>query len=140
MGLTHKVINALYLEAMLLADEARAYFDQFSRDARDGMTPLQRVTFSCESLKVTTRLMHIVAWLLGHRSVIEAGVGAVPTLGSATASDPAVFKGLPNEALNIIKTSEELYNRIARLEGQMERQMDAESPVRSMQSRLERAF
>ncbi len=140
MGLTHKVINALYLEAMLLADEARAYFDQFGREARDGMTPLQRVTFSCESLKVTTRLMHIVAWLLGHRSVIEAGVGVVPMLGSATPSDPAVFKGLPDEALHIIRTSEELYDRIARLEVQMMRREEEESPVRSLRSRLERAF
>jgi regulator of CtrA degradation len=140
MGLTHKVINALYLEAMLLADEARAYFDQFSREVRDGMTPLQRVTFSCESLKVTTRLMHIVAWLLGHRSVIEAGMGRVPVLGFANGSDPAALIGLPEDALQIIKTSEELYDRIARLESQMERQLDAESPVRSMQSRLERAF
>ena len=31
-GMTDKLIDSLYLEAMVLADEARSYFDQFSRD------------------------------------------------------------------------------------------------------------
>ena len=47
-AVTAKVINALYIEAMVLADEARAYFDLHSRDSRNQMTPLQRVGFSCE--------------------------------------------------------------------------------------------
>ena len=63
---TAKVIDALYVEAMVLADDARAYFDTFSREDRDALGPVLRVAFSCESLKVTTRLMHIIAWLLGH--------------------------------------------------------------------------
>ena len=62
-AVTTKLINALYIEAMVLADEARAYFDLHSRESRNQMTPLQRVGFSCESLKVTTRLMHVIAWL-----------------------------------------------------------------------------
>ena len=69
---TAKVIDALYVEAMVLADDARAYFDTFSREDRDALGPVLRVAFSCESLKVTTRLMHIIAWPVLAR-IIEKG-------------------------------------------------------------------
>ena len=71
-GLAPRLVSALYVEAMLLADEARGYFDEFGREERDTLTPLIRVTFSCESLKVTTRLMHIIAWQFT-RCKVEAG-------------------------------------------------------------------
>src|SRR3546814_10232754 len=64
-----KLIDSLYVEAMLLADEARAYFDEGGRSDREALDPLARVAFSCESLKVTTRLMHVIAWLLTQRAV-----------------------------------------------------------------------
>jgi regulator of CtrA degradation len=139
MGLTHKVINSLYLEAMVLADEARAYFDQFGREARDGMTPLQRVSFSCESLKVTTRLMHIIAWLLGQRSMDES-FGIQQPLGSAAESDRAVLAGLPEDARVIIVASEDLYIQVKRLEFQMAKRTEADNPARSLLARLERSF
>src|ERR687883_1928045 len=70
--ITSRLIDSLYTEAMLLADEARSYFDDAGRDERATLEPFARVGFACESLKVTTRIMHIVAWLLTQRA-IESG-------------------------------------------------------------------
>src|SRR3954471_24784279 len=70
--ITSRLIDSLYTEAMLLADEARHYFDDLGRDDRATLEPFARVGFACESLKVTTRIMHIVAWLLTQRA-IESG-------------------------------------------------------------------
>ena len=70
--ITSRLIDSLYTEAMLLADEARSYFDDAGRDERSMLEPFARVGFACESLKVTTRIMHIVAWLLTQRA-IESG-------------------------------------------------------------------
>ena len=67
--ITSRLIDSLYTEAMLLADEARSYFDDAGRDERRTLEPFARVGFACESLKVTTRIMHIVAWLLTQRAV-----------------------------------------------------------------------
>ncbi len=61
---------------MLLADEARSYFDDVGRDDRTSLDPFARVGFACESLKVTTRIMHIVAWLLTQRAIES---GEIPT-------------------------------------------------------------
>ena len=72
--LTARLVDSLYLEALVLADEVRGYFDQFGRADREALPPLQRVAFSCESLKVTTRLMHVIAWLLTRRALEQGEI------------------------------------------------------------------
>lgn len=147
-GVTKKIVNALYMEAMVLADEARAYFDLHSRQTRNQMSPLQRVSFSCESLKVTTRLMHIIAWLLTQRAVAENAPSHDPLgartqrLGEATQTDDQVAVWLPQDAHDLIISSIELYNRVKRLDEQL-LIIDSNSSTgsaRSLQSRLSEAY
>ena len=128
----------------MLADEARAYFDLHSRDSRNQMTPLQRVGFSCESLKVTTRLMHVVAWLLTQRALAENA----PTvearrsqqLGDVAQSETDSLLQLPSEAQQLISASVELYARVKWLEDQLVKENAPLSPARGLQSRLLEAF
>ena len=93
-GSPRRLIDSLYTEAMLLADEARSYFDDAGRGDRVSLEPFVRVGFACESLKVTTRIMHIVAWLLTQRAIetgeIPGQEGRRPErrLGHAGESDP----------------------------------------------------
>ena len=77
-GISRRLVDSLYVEAMLLADEARGYFDAAGRADRDDLPPLLRVGFSCESLRVTTRLMHVIAWLLVRRALASGEIGAEP--------------------------------------------------------------
>jgi regulator of CtrA degradation len=143
-AVTAKVINALYIEAMVLADEARAYFDLHSRDSRNQMTPLQRVGFSCESLKVTTRLMHIVAWLLTQRALAENAPSVETShsqrLGSVAQTEADITLQLPSEAQQLITASIELYTRVKWLEDQLVTSEAKLSPARRLQSRLLEAF
>jgi len=142
--ITPRLINTLYTEAMLLADEARAYFDQAGRDERQTLDPFARVGFACESLKVTTRIMHIVAWLLTQRAVesgeIKSSDGRRPErrLGHANDSDSGVVEQLPDNARKLIQSSADLYERVRRLdEGQLADE-PAPSPARALMGRLER--
>ena len=108
---------------MLLADEARAYFDEMGRDERDTLDALTRVAFSCELLKVTTRLMHVIAWLLTQRAV-DAGelalraMRSIPRGGSALRLRRMALRSMrcrrPRRAL--IASSQDLYRRVARLD------------------------
>ena len=142
--ITPRLIDSLYTEAMLRADEARAYFDEAGRDERQMLEPFARVGFACESLKVTTRIMHIVAWLLTQRAV-EAGELSLAQarrpmrrLGHAPESDEKVLAQLPADAVQLIAASCDLYARIKRLEeGGLAPQS---SPARSLMSRLERSM
>lgn len=103
-----ELIILLYLEAMVLADEARSYLTSSAAISEADMTPLQRVSFSCESLKVTTRLMHSTAWLLAKRSP----QGTSNPLAAAAPSETETVAGLPEEAQGLIRESEDLYARI----------------------------
>jgi len=145
--LTPKLIGALYTEAMVLADEARFYFDSAGREDRDSLDAFARVGFSCESLKVTTRLMHVIAWLLTQRAV-EAGElsplqARTPTrrLGEAPETDEALLPRLPEEAVALIAASRDLYTRVERLDAAGgEAAAPQPSPARSLLSRLERSL
>lgn len=117
--LTPKVVAALYTEAMLLADEARGYFD---RDQREIAMPADvSVALSCESLKVTTRLMHCIAWLLNQKAVAAGEISEFEAasemreLGYAPASDGYQVARFPEQARELIAASEDLYYRLQRL-------------------------
>lgn len=149
-SLTDRLVNALHVEAMVLADEVRAYFDEGGRVERDRLSALERVTFSCESLKVTTRLMHVIGWLLTRRAMARDGDGeagpprtalASRRLGDVAGSDPASVAALPETARALIAASLELHARVARLEADIDDTPQISvSPARTLLSRLERAF
>jgi regulator of CtrA degradation len=139
-----RLIDSLYTESMIRADEARAYFDEEGREERSALPPFVRVGFACESLKVTTRIMHIVAWLLTQKAVetgeIKGADGRRPErrLGKANDSDPAVVEQLPDSARRLVNASVDLYARVKRLdEGQMADE-PVPSPARALMGRLER--
>lgn len=144
--LTLKLLDALYTEAMVLADEARSYFEsgRFNEDSENDVN--LAVSFSCESLKVTTRLMHCIAWLLNQKALHsgELSEGEVwnhdRALGYAPATDQPLVNRFPQEARQIIMASEELFQRLQRLSARLQREMEAESAVQDMFRRLQSSF
>jgi regulator of CtrA degradation len=149
--LHRRLVDSLYVEAMVMADEARSYFDT-SLPLEEGFAdPLQRIAFTCESLKVTTRLMHVIAWLLSQRAFQRGEIGESDLLGEkyclgpASASDSALIAGFPFAARVLVQGSEELYDRVARLQDRMlvaahRRPAPEASPARLLLDRLHTAF
>ena len=142
--LTPKLLDALYTEAMLLADEARSYFD---RDQLAGnLSPEISVAFSCESLKVTTRLMHSIAWLLSQKAVRAGELsqndadGDTRDLGYAPASDSFQTSRFSQEAQLLIAASEDLYFRLQRISGKMRDQNVVTSEPLAMMARIRASF
>ena len=144
--LTLKLIDALYTEAMLLADEARSYFESGRFNEEAEQDNLLAVTFSCESLKVTTRLMHCIAWLLNQKALHSGELSEGESwnhdraLGYAPATDQLMVDRFPEEARQIIMASEELFQRLQRLSARLYQEMEAESAVQDMFRRLQSAF
>jgi regulator of CtrA degradation len=67
--LSPTIVEALYSEALELADEVRASFDLSGRlTATSEDEDLARIALSCEALRTTTRMMHAIAWLLNQRA------------------------------------------------------------------------
>ena len=144
--LHRRLVDSLHVEAMVLADEARSYFDEAGRAEREALDPLDRVGFSCESLKVTTRLMHIIAWLLTQRAVAAGELAPRQALdpsrrlGEAPVTDPTSLAAMPAEARSLIRASIELHRRVGRLDVAQAQQTVPVSPARVMLERLRLAF
>ncbi|HZG47099.1 MAG TPA: DUF1465 family protein [Allosphingosinicella sp.] len=144
--LTPKLVDSLYVEAMVLADEARSYFDIQAEEDRALLDPAVRVHFACESLRVTTRLMHIISWLLTQRAVSAGEISASDArhpdrrLGEAPESDALLARSFPEAARTLIQASQELYDRVRRLDRLGGEPVAAFSPARTLMSRLERSF
>ncbi|HYX45495.1 MAG TPA: DUF1465 family protein [Sphingomicrobium sp.] len=144
--ITSRLIDSLYTEAMILADEARSYFDDAGREDRATLRPFARVGFACESLKVTTRIMHIVAWLLTQRAIESGEIpdreGRRPErrLGHAQESDAAIVTQLPESAERLINASADLYARVKRLDDGGIETETPQSPARALMGRLERGL
>lgn len=149
-GLHRRLVDGLYCEAMVMADEARAYFDGAGRDEQLS-DPLRRVVFACESLKVTTRLMHIIAWLLGQRAWQRGEVQDADLLddkyrlGAATTTEPAQVDDFPFAARALVEGSQDLYDRVSRLQERMDGMRTANTmvdpgPARALLDRLNTAF
>jgi regulator of CtrA degradation len=70
--LSATIVDALYSEALELADEVRSAFDLSGRLAfASEDEDLARVALSCEALRTTTRMMHAIAWLLNQRAFLS---------------------------------------------------------------------
>lgn len=134
-----------------MADEARTYFDGGEIAGHDLDEPLRRVAFACESLKVTTRLMHVIAWLLSQRAWQRGEIGDADLadekyrLGRASGTDAALSTSFPFGARSLIDASQELYDRVARLQDRMDMMMGPAAPIgispaRALLDRLNTAF
>lgn len=144
LELTPLLLDSLYTEAMVLADEARHCFDR--NQAAGMLSPEISVAFSCESLKVTTRLMHSIAWLLNQKALRAGEISEQDAysdsrdLGYAPVSEDAHLERFPLEARNLIAASEELYLRLQRFSGQMRAKAPPRSEPLAMRERLRSSF
>jgi regulator of CtrA degradation len=111
-----RIVEALYGEALVLADELRM---RFSGEFRAEGDAARHVALSCESLRATTRTMHCLAWLLNHRAFFAGEISEFQLrrhgrLPAAVASgDPT---RLPDDAARLVRLSERLFARVERLE------------------------
>jgi len=149
-GLHRRLVDSLYVEAMVMADEARSYFDG-GPDSGGISDPLRRVAYTCESLKITTRLMHVIAWLLSQRAWQRGEIAETDLaddrhrLGHASPTDLDEAADLPFPVRALIGGSQDLYDRVARLQDRLDSMMLRgapldRSPAHALMDRLLTAF
>lgn len=121
--LSPTIVEALYCEALALADEVRAAFDLSGRlTLASEDEDLTRIALSCEALRTTTRVMHAIAWLLNQRAYLSGELsefqlrrhGRLPTEKSAAPSEH--LDRLAPEFGELIERTARFYARIERLD------------------------
>ncbi|QKG72053.1 DUF1465 family protein [Erythrobacter mangrovi] len=144
--ISEEIIEDLYAEALLLADDARAVFDLRMNVDMEGSSDLLRIALSIEGLRTTTRVMHVLAWLLNQRAYLsgeltESQLRRHNTLPDERLADPANLALLEPETRELIHESERLHARVARLDHDWRQQRDAtDTPIQAMQGRIAQAF
>lgn len=117
------IVEALYSDALSLADEARDAFDLSGRMEKIGCNEgLSRIALSCEALRTTTRMMHVIAWLLNHRAYFAGELsefqlrrhGRLP--GAQPAADPEQLAMLSAELRDVVNRTTAFYARVSRLD------------------------
>ncbi|MDP1026260.1 DUF1465 family protein [Sphingomonas sp. KR1UV-12] len=134
-----RLVETLYCDTMVLADEARDYGEHRARGDAAALDPAASVVFSCESLRLTTRLMHLLGWLLNHRAIAAGELCASGTstrLVGVAPTDAALRAKLPIQAAILIEASEALYRRAAILDAAFVAAPPSISPARALQQRL----
>ena len=121
--LSPTIVDALYREALTLADDARAAFDLSGRlTAASVDEDLARIALSCEALRTTTRMMHAIAWLLNQRAYFAGELsefqlrrhGRLPPAQPETAPDSLALLG--PEIEDLVDRTRRFYARIERLD------------------------
>ncbi len=122
-NLNPRIVESLYCEALVLADEVRAAFDLSGRlDEAGHSESAARIALSCEALRTTTRMMHAIAWLLNHRAYFSGELSEfqlrrhgrlVPDYPPA---DPARTSLLDPRICELIAITERFYARLVRLD------------------------
>lgn len=117
------IVETLYADALRLADEARAAFDMSGRlDLVGSSEELARVALSCEALRTTTRMMHVLAWLLNHRAYFSGELsefqlrrhGRLPP--PQPEPDAQQWAMLPPHLRDLVIRTRRFYDRVARLD------------------------
>jgi regulator of CtrA degradation len=121
--LSPMIVEALYCEALVLADEARAAFDLSGRlTAVSENEDLARIALSCEALRTTTRMMHAIAWLLNQRAYFAGELSEFQLrhhgrlVPPQRDGDTAQLALLGPELLDLARRTRRFYARIERLD------------------------
>ncbi|UVI40318.1 DUF1465 family protein [Qipengyuania spongiae] len=137
------IIEDLYAEALVLADEAREVFDLRTREPAQSDRDESRIALSIEGLKTTTRIMHVLAWLLNQRAFLsgelsEQQLRNAGPLQADRGSDERQLAQLAPQTRALIRDTERLHARASRLDA--DRSTLGESAVSRIHGRLAQAF
>lgn len=133
-SISHRLIEGLYCEALVLSDEVRAHFNLTNRASASGPSENEaQVALSCESLRTTTRMMHATAWLLNHRAFLigemsEFRLRMHGKLPEDFPADPHRLALLPEAIVELINATQGFYARLCRIDQRMRGLVNEQPP------------
>ncbi len=146
-----EVFTKLFQDGMAMVEETAAYLDGPGRMESKGLPRKVALAYAGESMRLTTRLMQVASWLLVQRAIKEDEME--PTEAAEEKyrlSAQEICRGpgmeaadlLPERLVDLLQRSEQLYDRVDRLDTDMYLADDGEPKERVSDhlSKLEQAF
>lgn len=141
-NINQPIVEALYCEALVLADEVRQVFDLNPIRERGAEADLTRMALSVEGLRTTTRVMHVLAWLLNHRAyhageLTEFQLRRHSMLPADRAPEEENLKRLELPTRALIRETVRMHARIMRLDAAWRERFEMQpAAVHRLQQRL----
>lgn len=151
-----ELFTKTFREGMDMVEETAAYLDGPGRQDSKRLNRANALVYASNSMRLTTRLMQVASWLLvqralkeGEMSTAEARQGKYRLVPEAKPEEGLSFTPLAQEAaalpstlIDLIARSEQLYERITRLDRSLYGSIEAQrgNTVADQISRLEAAF
>ncbi|HEX6979349.1 MAG TPA: DUF1465 family protein [Alphaproteobacteria bacterium] len=121
--MTTQFFDRTYNEAMALLLAARDYMTYAQPSQQPSLAPMDRLKVSCEAMRLTARLSHIMAWLLAQRAVHAGEISQETAAQMYALSDDDVClletetqDELPPRLRELLAQSRALYVRVTRLD------------------------
>lgn len=140
--------KALFREGMTLVEDTAYYLDGQGRGDARALEPPASVVYATESMRLTTRLMQLAAWLIVRRAVANGEMTPQQILNQkhklqlspSRVGRPKGYEDLPERLRELIEASHRLYGRILRLDGLVseERAEPETASVHPLGAQLER--
>jgi len=142
----------IYDQSMAMVREAADYLEVEGAIERRDLSQQMGAVYACESMRLTTRLMQISAWLLAMRAVRQGELtpGDIDARGFRLGAREVCLGGpvrgaglLPVRLINLLEASKRLYERVARLDQLLfadTGRMPAHNAVVAQIGRIEQAF
>src|ERR1700674_5747382 len=116
--------SQLFRDGMKLVEETASYLDGAGRKESKKLDRSSSLCYATESMRLTTRLMHLASWLLLHRAVNEGEMSLAQAsqekskvkLAGGEARDEESVRMLPESLRGLIERSNKLQDRVRRLD------------------------
>lgn len=145
-----ELFKRTYREGMALVEEAASYLDGPGREQAKDFPRATALAYATESMRMTTRLMQVAAWLLVQKAVHEGEMSEAEAMSEkyelggrdlANTEPMVAAKLLPDVLQDLIQRSENIYERIDRLDAQLRAgEVPARATLTSQQAKVEAFF
>jgi regulator of CtrA degradation len=144
--------GSLFREGMALIEETAAYLDGTGRAEAKDLSRLASLAYATESMRLTTRLMQIAAWLLLQRAVNEGELDPtqvredkhrIKLQSLSTARSGTGYDELPEKLKELVDRSVRLQTRVTHLDAALYGTVMSEETSNAVArelARLEAAF
>lgn len=145
-----------FREGMDMVEETAAYLDGVGRQDSKKLSRSDALIYASNSMRLTTRLMQVASWLLVQRALKEGELTTAearqdkyrlvpekkPQAGLSFSELAKAAHALPSVLVDLMARSEQLYERIVRLDRSLYGSIAAQSgnTVADQINRLEAAF
>ena len=145
-----KVVEKVFVDGMALVEETASYLDGPGRKLSSSLPREASLTYAAWSMELTTRLMQAASWLVMQKAVRDGDMhpnDAMQSKYRISREDPALDasaqrgRGLPDVFLDLVERSENLFERICRLDQALYGRgvLESGSPVGDQLAQLQKA-